>query len=265
MGYGPVETSALARRTAAGHAAFFTAHLKPGMRVVDCGCGPGSITLGLAEAIGPTGSAVGFEVEQSLVDWGNRLKKESGRDNVEFQLGHCYELPFADNSFDAALISAVLGNLRDPARGLREVFRILKPGGLLGVKEFDLGGDLVFPKSPEMKQCEELVWRYRAHNGHHPESGRKSFGWVEAAGFDILSAKGVYETNTDPNVLRGMAEDYVKVIWEAWSGPFQELGWATLADIERITESYGNFPPKDGGAFVAIAWCEVLARKPAHG
>ena len=66
MGYGPAATGLMAMRSAQSHAGFFLPHLKPGMKVLDCGCGPGTITLGFAEVVAP-GTAVGTDIEESQV------------------------------------------------------------------------------------------------------------------------------------------------------------------------------------------------------
>ena len=63
MGYGQAATSIMAARTAQTHAAFFLPYLKPGMRVLDCGCGPGTITVGFGEVVAP-GEVVGTELEE---------------------------------------------------------------------------------------------------------------------------------------------------------------------------------------------------------
>jgi len=129
-------------RTAQSHAAFFLPQLKPGMSVLDCGCGPGTITLGLAALVAP-GQVVGTEIEDSHVALARENAAKLNVPNARFEAADIYALPFADASFDAVFISAVLGNLREPIRGLREAYRVLKPGGVIGVKEFDHGGDLI--------------------------------------------------------------------------------------------------------------------------
>ena len=133
MGYGPAATAIMAERTAPSHAAFFLPHLKPGMALLDCGCGPSTITLGLAELVAP-GEVVGTEIEESHVALASANAWQRGIGNVRFEAADLYELPFADASFDAVFVSAVLGNLREPIRGLREAYRVLKPGGVIGVR-----------------------------------------------------------------------------------------------------------------------------------
>jgi ubiquinone/menaquinone biosynthesis C-methylase UbiE len=143
MGYGPVATSIMARRTAKTHAAFVLSNLKPGMSVLDCGCGPGAITTGFAEIVAP-GQVVGTEIEESQVILARENAVNRKSSNVRFEVADIYEIPFETASFDAVFISAVLSNLREPVRGLLEAFRVLKPGGVVGVKEFDHDGDLFY-------------------------------------------------------------------------------------------------------------------------
>jgi 2-polyprenyl-3-methyl-5-hydroxy-6-metoxy-1,4-benzoquinol methylase len=78
-----IEQRRLARRVAATSAAFFLPHLRPGLRLLDCGCGPGSITFGLAEAVAP-GEVVGFDVQPAQVERARALAAERGVPNVRF-------------------------------------------------------------------------------------------------------------------------------------------------------------------------------------
>lgn len=82
-----------------------------------------------------------------------------------------YSLPFDGASFDVIYISAVLSNLREPIKGLREALRVLKPGGVIGVKEFDHGGDIVYPSDPAIEKYGELYRRLRRENRHDGEIG----------------------------------------------------------------------------------------------
>jgi ubiquinone/menaquinone biosynthesis C-methylase UbiE len=92
----------LALRTAAKEGAFFLPYLRPGMRLLDLGCGPGSITLGLAEAVAP-GEVVGVDLQPSQVAQAQALSAARGVKNVRFEVADVYRLPFPDGSFDAVL------------------------------------------------------------------------------------------------------------------------------------------------------------------
>jgi ubiquinone/menaquinone biosynthesis C-methylase UbiE len=259
MGYGPAATAMMASRTARRHAAFLVSHLKPGMKVLDCGCGPGSITLGLAEIVSP-GEAVGTDLEESQLELGRAAAAKRQISNARFQVASAYELPFADESFDAVFISAVLGNLREPLRGLAEAYRILKPDGVIGVKEFDHGGDLLYPLESDLAAGLNLYYRLRRHYGHDPESGRKVRGLLEQAGFRNVNLTATYETYSGADVLPQFGRGYAALISEAFAEPLQRLGWVTPEVMHQIIRAWQEFPTKPG-AFYALTWCEGLGWK----
>src|SRR5690349_24252580 len=88
-----------AKRTAEKEAAFFLPLLRPGMRLLDVGCGPGSITAGLARRVAPS-EAIGLDASASVVETARSLI-EVGTTNLSFQAGSVYEPPFPPASFDA--------------------------------------------------------------------------------------------------------------------------------------------------------------------
>src|SRR5215470_5602381 len=88
------------RRTGAV-AAFLAPHLRAGMRLIDCGCGPGSITIDLARAVVP-GEAIGIDLREDALAQGRMLARKRGVSNVTFEAASIYQLPYASGSFDAA-------------------------------------------------------------------------------------------------------------------------------------------------------------------
>jgi len=134
-----------ARRTAAHNAAFFLPHLKRGMKLLDAGCGPGSITIGLAEAVAPA-ETIGIDASPDAIEEARALAGSKHAKNVRFEVADVCALPFEDATFDAAFSHAVMQHLRDPLAALREIRRVLKPGGRFAA--FDVissGGELHFP------------------------------------------------------------------------------------------------------------------------
>ena len=119
LGHDDAALESFGTRTASSHAAFFLPHLKPGMRILDCGCGPGSITVGLAQAVAP-GEAVGIDIGSSSLEAAAALASEQGVSNVRFEEADIYDLPFPDESFDAAFSHNVLAHLTDPLAAVME-------------------------------------------------------------------------------------------------------------------------------------------------
>ena len=116
-------------RSAAEYADFVLAYIGGRDRVLDVGCGPGSITVGLSQA---AGHVIGVDVDEAEFTDARTYASELGIDNVEFREGSIYQLDFPDGSFDVCTLFAMLETLDDPLAGLAEVRRVLKPGGLIG-------------------------------------------------------------------------------------------------------------------------------------
>jgi ubiquinone/menaquinone biosynthesis C-methylase UbiE len=110
-----VNRRATTRRTAATSASFLRPHLLPGMHVLDCGCGPGAITVGLAEAVAP-GEVIGIDILPAQVDRARVVAAERGVSNVRFETSSVYELPYPDASFGATFAQTLIEHLSDPLR-----------------------------------------------------------------------------------------------------------------------------------------------------
>src|SRR5262245_892986 len=108
------------RRTAEKQAAFFLPHLRSGMKLLDCGCGPGSITLGLAAAVA-RGEVVGVDLDSEKIAQAQGSAAKALVTNLRFETADIYALPFPDASFDAVFSHAVFQHLRDPMAALREI------------------------------------------------------------------------------------------------------------------------------------------------
>ena len=104
--------------------------------VLDVGCGPGTITAGLARR---ASRVVGLDMSADMVAEARRHAADCGLDNASFQVGSAYDLPWDGDSFDVVYAHQVLQHLSDPVRALREARRVLRPGGLVAVRDSDYG------------------------------------------------------------------------------------------------------------------------------
>ena len=163
----PAFDQSLATRTVQTSAGFFLKHLQPGMRVLDCGCGPGTITLGLAEVVA-AGEVVGIDIDVDGLDAARSRAAAQGITNVRFESGNIYDLRYPDGSFDAVFAHALLVHLSDPAAALRQMTRMLRPGGVIGIRDADRGFDLRLPETPRLKEMFDLWVRVLVHNGASP-------------------------------------------------------------------------------------------------
>jgi ubiquinone/menaquinone biosynthesis C-methylase UbiE len=126
----PIFEAELAHRTAAREGSFFPPYLRPGMRVLDLGCGPGSITLGLAEKVALRSDR--RHLKPSQIAQAQELSAARGVMNLRFEVADVYRLPFPEGSFDAVFVHVVLTHLREPVRALVAMRRVLCPGAVAG-------------------------------------------------------------------------------------------------------------------------------------
>src|SRR5438552_704358 len=178
-----MHSPAHARRTAAHNAAFFLPHLNPGMKLLDAGCGPGSITIGLAEAVAPA-DTIGIDASADAIEEARALAVSKGCANVRFEVADVYAVPFEDATFDAAFSHAVMQHLGDPLAALREIRRVLKPGGIIGIADADHDGTILAPPDPLLDASLRLLAEIRARRGGgDPRIGKRLRSLLHEAGF----------------------------------------------------------------------------------
>jgi ubiquinone/menaquinone biosynthesis C-methylase UbiE len=137
----------------------------PGERLLEIGVGTGYYSLDLAEWVEPDGTLELFDLQQKFLDHVMRAAAERGTTNLVPTQGDATALPYEDDSVDAAILTAVLGEIPDTAAALREIRRVLKPGGRLVVGE--LFGDPHFTTLASLKrQGAETGLAYQEHSGN---------------------------------------------------------------------------------------------------
>lgn len=147
-----------ARSDQRGRALVVEHAVHPGETVLDCGAGTGSTALLAAEKVGPEGRVVLFDLSAGMLAVAEARAVAAGvRARTEFRTGDILHLPFEDNHFDAVLSTYSMCPLYDPARGALELYRVVKPGGRIGVAHS------TDPQRPLMKwladKVERAVWR----------------------------------------------------------------------------------------------------------
>lgn len=225
-------------RTAANSAAYLLDQLRPDHRVLDIGCGPGTITADLA-ALVPQGSVTGLDAAAGVLEQARATAAERGVANVGFTTGDVHALDFPDGSFDVVHAHQTLQHVGDPVGALRQMRRVCVPGGVVAVRDADYGGMFWYPQTPGMDVWLDLYRRVAQANGGVPDAGRRLHAWAREAGFDDVTVT----TST----------------W-CFSTPEERAWWSELWADRTVASGYaavavdGGLATEDGLGEIAEAW-----------
>lgn len=261
MGYSEEFLQLLDRRSAETHAAYLLPHLKQGDRVLDFGCGPGTITVGLAGAVEP-GEVHGIDMEESQIAMARSAAEAGGHDNTTFHVGDVTALPFEDNSFDVAHCHAVLMHVPDTAAVLSEVKRVLKPGGIVASREMFVESSFLEPVDDDVDAAWATFSMLLAANGGHPQMGKELRNVFQQAGFSNVRVGGSFTffgTDEDVAFLHKFILDwfYSPEVIEAAT----KYGLATHEQFDTWKKGLDDWRVAPG-ACGAFAFGEVIASKP---
>jgi ubiquinone/menaquinone biosynthesis C-methylase UbiE len=115
--------------------------IEPGMTVLEVGPGSGTYTMGAARRVGEQGRLVTVDIEPRMIERVTRKAEAKGVTNIEARVADVYDLPFDDETFDAAYMIAVIGEIPDPDQAMREFYRVLKSSGTLAFSELLMDPD----------------------------------------------------------------------------------------------------------------------------
>jgi SAM-dependent methyltransferase len=249
------------RRTAENSAGYLLPHLRPDARVLDVGCGPGTITVDLAARV-PDGEVIAIDAAADVLAEGRREADRRGQANVRFDVGDVYRLDFADGTFDVVHAHQVLQHLSDPVRALAEMRRVGRPGGLVAARDGDYGGFLWYPEDPEMTEWRTLYQAVARAIGGEPDAGRRLPSWARRAGFGEVEASASSWCYASPAERVWWGTSWAERLTDSPFGDRAvEHGLATREDLARLARAWRRWADSDDGWFF-LPHGEVLCRVP---
>jgi SAM-dependent methyltransferase len=242
-------------RTVENSAAYLIGRLRPGLDVLDVGCGPGTITVDLAARVAP-GRVIGLDTEAEIVDQARAIAGDVS--NVTFQTGDVYALEFADASFDVVHAHQVLQHLTDPVDALREMRRVCKPDGVVAARDSDYAAMTWYPEVPALTRWLSIYHDVTRSNGAEADAGRRLRAWALAAGFsDVRSSASAwcYSTPEEREWWSGIWAE--RVVASRFGEQAVARGFATTDDLRAIAAGWQEWNAADDGWF-GILHGEIL-------
>ncbi len=231
----------LDQRTLAASYRSLAALLKPGMAVLDVGCGTGAITRGMAELATPTGTVLGIDASPALI--AEAQAKHAGVAGLRFAVGDVYTFR-PDEPFDVVASARTVQWLANPYEALQRMVGFLKPGGTLSVLDYNHEKIAWNPAPPpSMLLFYDAFLRWRADAGMQNDIADRLAGYFETAGLLKIATTSQSETvrRTDPGYAAKMG---------IWATVAETRGHQLVAD-GYVTEAQRQAAARDYTAWVA--------------
>jgi SAM-dependent methyltransferase len=251
------DAGAVARRLA-----FLMPHLREGTRLLDAGCGPGSLALRLAERVAPA-TVTGIDIDARAVATAHASAQRAGLTNARFLVADVLHLLFEDGAFGAVFCHDLLAYLSSPEAAVRELFRVCAPGGLVGAREpLGFSGRLFsVSMNGAERSLSDLVCEMSRLGFGRPNVGVELKGMLHAAGFRAIRAtvtQDVYQDQADLFSLRGWLAPFLSGEPGARAVSAGLVTGAALAELAAKVQDW----PSDPAAIGVMSWIEYVARKP---
>ena len=213
--------------------------IRRGQRVLEVGCGTGVVLRDLAALVGRRGEVTGLDPSRTMLERARRLARGARGASLRLRHGTGGALPFASARFDVALAITVILHVADPLRVVKELVRVTKPGGRVGLQDQDFG--LVAAAHPERALTDRILDGVAAQIYEEPYSGRRLPGLLREAGLEhVRVLSDVYQdtelTEFSRAFLGRRAENAVR------------FGIVDAATAERWLDGFNDYLAR--GAFV---------------
>ncbi|KFZ24439.1 hypothetical protein V502_01082 [Pseudogymnoascus sp. VKM F-4520 (FW-2644)] len=250
-------------RTAANSASYLLPHLRSDMRILDIGCGPGTITVDLARYV-PDGHITGLECAGDVLAQARSHAAEQGVSNVDFVVGDANALEYGDGSFDVVVCHQLLQHVRDPVGILREMRRVAKVGGIVAARESDFAGFVFYPElERRMDTWRAMYLAVARANGGEPNAGRVLHAWAKRAGFSVKSIRSNSSTwcYSQPEEIAWWSGLWAeRTVKSAFASTAIQNGLATKEELEKVSQTWREWGEQED-AWFSVLHGEVLCIK----
>ncbi|HYH50079.1 MAG TPA: methyltransferase domain-containing protein [Acidimicrobiia bacterium] len=253
-------------RTASNSAAYLLPHLREGFRLLDAGCGPGTLTVDLARHLGPTGEVIGVDMAEPVITEASAHAAAEGVTNVAFRVGDFRTVgDLGEGTFDVVHAHQVLQHLRDPVGALAAMGRLARPGGIVAARDSDYPAFVWTPADPRLDRWLEVYVAVSDRNGAAADAGRRLLRWALDAGFAVADV--TYTTSTWTFATPGdrawwgdlWAE---RTVSSSLATQAIDYGVATRRELDEIAGGWRQWAARPDSTFVLLHG-ELIARSPS--
>lgn len=206
------------------------AGLRPGMSVLDIGCGVGDVSMAAAELVGPTGRVLGIDRSPAALSLARARIERAGLAQVSFADGDIYTYS-PDSKFDALVGRFILLHVPDPVGAIRRLVAFLNPGATVAFIEMDIDHAGSVPKLPLLSQCVEMISATYRKVGVEPNMGEGLYSTFRAAQLSPELTGMTRITNASDMVIYGFIAQTIASLMPT----IESSGIATAAEIDADT------------------------------
>jgi SAM-dependent methyltransferase len=232
-------------RTAENSAGYLLPYLRPGLTILDVGCGPGTITVDVARLVAP-GKVVGIDKSAEIVA---QAKLDNDEPNLRYLVGDVYALE-ADQVFDIVHAHQVLQHLPDPVGAL---VAMRAAGRLVAARDSDYEAMTWHPATPALDRWLDLYRTIARRNGGEPDAGRHLLAWAHAAGFTDVTATSsawCFASTEERAWWGGLWAD--RMTSSAIADQVRAEGLATHDDLRNIAAAWRAWSADPDGWFAVL-------------
>jgi SAM-dependent methyltransferase len=205
------------------------AGIRPGMRVLDIGCGAGDMTMQIASIIGESGRVTGVDADAAVLAVARERAAGAGLSNVDFRQARVPGVAL-DGPVDAVTGRMILMHLEDPAAALGAMRRLLAPGGVMAFQEVRLTSVRSIPPVPLLGRCVEWASRAFTASGRDPDTGHRLLSVFGDAGLPVPEMMAAIPTARGPAAYALAAGSVVSLL-----PVLERAGIATRGEVDPDT------------------------------
>lgn len=233
--------------------------VRPGMRVLDLGCGPGFVALELAELAGPHGRVVALDESPGWHAWLAGEAARRGATNIEQVQARFQEAEFASGAFDLVFGRWFWSFVPDPCAEARRAARWLAPGGVLALQDYHHEGIALSPRSPGFEAVVRgLRAMYASHGGDAFVAGRAP-AMFAAAGLRTLELRPTLRCGAPGSPLFAWADGF----FPRYAQKLLAAGWIAASELELFEREWREHAADPQALFWSPAVVDAAAVKPA--